>query len=470
MRLAFGALVALVAVLAVIAVFVRLERTGRSHIPAAICLGILLFESILLPSQGEVPNGLFRFGAAGQDIRLTAVPVILAVIARMWARGFPTRFSMTGLLWTAYLTWYGMGAVIGDVRGHPSEVIVFEFRSVIFITAGYLLFAGTPIGAFMARRAVGVWVAIVTVGVAIMSMLTLFSIYTDVSLGVQRFPSFGAYGPSGRSVVAAMGVVLVLTEACRPRPRSWILVCSILLMISPIVGIQRSSMIQAAVSFVLLGIVAFGPTWRRRASVTPTVSGLVVLGLVGLGVFAVVLPPALTGEPSILVSSLDRAFTGEGQTASVGARERLWSETRDLIEEHPVFGWGLGQRSELTRPFPLEPLEVSSHNILLDVWIRAGIVGLFLFLLALGASVLDATRAWRMNPDALTGAFAIGCAIALVGLASKGLVESIFENFRLALLFGMLLGGIASARASTPDPGDEREAWQELDPAGARVG
>ena len=356
------------------------------------------------------------------------------------------------------------------MRGHPSEVIVFEFRSVIFITAGYLLFAGTPIGAFMARRAVGVWVAIVTVGVAIMSMLTLFSIYTDVSLGVQRFPSFGAYGPSGRSVVAAMGVVLVLTEACRPRPRSWILVCSILLMISPIVGIQRSSMIQAAVSFVLLGIVAFGPTWRRRASVTPTVSGLVVLGLVGLGVFAVVLPPALTGEPSILVSSLDRAFTGEGQTASVGARERLWSETRDLIEEHPVFGWGLGERSELTRPFPLEPLEVSSHNILLDVWIRAGIVGLFLFLLALGASVLDATRGVahesrrphrhvrdRLRDRTRRPRQQGPRRVDLRELPTRAALRDAARRHRLR-------------RASTPDPGEEREAWQELDPAGARVG
>ena len=49
-----------------------------------------------------------------------------------------------------------------------------------------------------------------------------------------------------------------------------------------------------------------------------------MLGLVGLVVFAVVLPPALTGQPSILVASLDRAFTGEGQVESVDARERLW--------------------------------------------------------------------------------------------------------------------------------------------------
>ena len=178
MRLAFGALVALVVVLAVIAAFVRLERTGRSHVPAAICLGLLLFEAVVLPSQAEVPNGLFRFGAAGQDIRITAVPVILAVIARLRARGFPTRFSTTGLLWTSYLAWYAMGAVIGHISGNPTEVIIFEFRSVIFITAGYLLFAGTPIGAFMARRPVGVWVAVVTPAIAVMSMLTLFSVYT----------------------------------------------------------------------------------------------------------------------------------------------------------------------------------------------------------------------------------------------------------------------------------------------------
>jgi O-antigen ligase len=465
---AIGALLGLAAIVLVVAAFVELERRNLSHVPAAIALGFLVFESVLLPAQAQVPSGLFRFGAAGQDIRITVLPAILAVVARVWVRGFPRRVSTTGLLWTAYLTWYGLGAVIGHVRGHPNDVIIFEFRSVIMIAAGYLLFAGTPIHAFMGRRAVGAWTAVLAVAIAIVSTTTLFDLYTELSLGVQRFPGFGSYGPSGRSVVAAMAVVLVVTEGCRSRPRSWILTCGVLLLVSPIVGVQRASMVQAAVSFVLLGIVVFGSTWRARAEVTPTVSGLVVLGLVGLVIFVIVLPPAVTGEPSAVVANLDRAFSGEGQQGSVDARQRLWSETRDLIEEHPVFGWGLGQRSELTRPFPLEPVEVSSHNILLDVMIRTGVIGLVLFALAVGASLLDALRAWRTSPDVMAGAFGVACAIALVGLIAKGLVESIFENFRLALLFGMLVGGIAAAARSTP-PGDARVYDDDPERTGVQV-
>ena len=470
MRLVLGALFGLAAIVAILAWFVRLERTGRSHVPAAIALGFLTFESVLLPSHGEVPNGLFRFPAAGQDVRMGAVVVVLAILARGWARGLPRRISSTGLLWAAYLTWYGTGFVIGTVRGHPSEIVMFEFRSVVFVAAGYLLMAGTPIGAFIARRPVGVWVAVLTAAVAIVSFTTLFDLYTDANLGFQRFPSLGAYGPSGRSVVAAISVVLIVTEACRPRPRTWVLACSGLLLISPIVGTQRASMVHAALSLVVLVLVAGGNTWRRRASVTPTTSGLVLFGFVGLLVLAVVLPPAFTDEPSIIVSSLDQAFTGEGQTASVGARERLWSETRNLIEEQPVLGWGLGKRAPLTRPFPLEPLEVSSHNIVLDVWIRAGIVGVILFLVAIFASLRDAVHTWRRHPDPVIAAFAIGCAIALVGLFGKGMVESIFENFRLALLFGLLIGGIAAARASSEVEEKRVEVREQLDRAHARAG
>ena len=130
-----------------------------------------------------------------------------------------------------------------------------------------------------------------TATVGVFAMLTLFKVFTDVSLGIQRFPALGNYGPSGRSVITAIAIVLMVTESCRTRPRAWIVVRSVLLLLSPIVGIQRASLVQAAVCLVGLGVVVFGRTWRRRARLTPTVSGLVVLGLVGLVVFAVVLPP-----------------------------------------------------------------------------------------------------------------------------------------------------------------------------------
>jgi hypothetical protein len=470
MPLALGAPLGFVATILVLAWFVRLERQGSGHVPAAIALGLLVVESVLLPSHGEVPTGLFRFPALGQDIRLVGAVMILAVIARAWVRGLPHHFSMTGMLWAAYLVWYGTGYLIGTVQGHPSNVVMFEFRSVVFIGASYLLMAGTPLGAFLARRPVGVWTIAVAAGVAVVAFTTLFDLYVDVSFGVQRFPSLGAYGPSGRSVITAIACVLIVTEACRPRPRTWVLVCSGLLLISPVVGMQRASMVNAAVVIVLLGLLVAGSTWRRRASVTPTVSGLVVLGFVGVIVLVIAIPPALSGEPSILVSSLDQAFTGEGQTASADARQRLWSETRSLISEKPVLGWGLGKQSPLTRPFPRETLEVSAHNIGLDIMIRAGAIGMLLFLVALASSLNDAIRTWRRHPDPVIAGFAIACAIGLLGLIGKGMVESIFENFRLALLFGLLIGGIAAARTSRDIEEQRLEIRDQLERSHAPVG
>lgn len=472
MRSGLGALLALIVVfgaLGVVAVFVRWERTGRSHIPTAIVLGALTFESIVLPSPGTTPNGLFRVRAAGEDIRTVAVLALLAVIARAWVRGLPTRVTITGLLWGANVVWYGAAAVIGNVRGHDSNLVIFELQSLIYIAIGYLLFAGTPVRAFMAERAVAWWTAVLTAAVGVFAMLTLFKVFTDVSLGIQRFPGLGNYGAAGRSVVTAIAIIVIVTESCRARPRAWVVVCSVLLLLSPVVGIQRASLVQAAVCLVGLGVVVFGRTWRSRARLTPTVSGLVVLGLIGLVVFAVVLPPALTGKPSILVASLDRAFTGEGQLESVDARERLWSESRNLIEEHPLVGWGLGKRAELARPFPKEPLEVSSHNILLDLWIRVGAVGVALFLLAIASSLFDAARAWRSHPDPVVAAFAMGCAIGLIGVVAKGFVEPLFDNFRLAMLLGMLLGGIASAAHATDDEERRRDSLRRDDLVVARI-
>jgi O-antigen ligase len=304
---------------------------------------------------------------------------------------------------------------------------------------------------------------VLTALVGVVAFTTLFDVFTDLSLGVQSFPALGSYGPSGRSVVTAISVVVILTEACRTRPRMWVIVCGLLLLISPVVGIQRASLVQAVLCVGGLAIVVFGRTWRRRAQLTPTVSGLVVLGIVGVAVAVLVIPPAITGEQSILIRSLEHAFTGEGQVASADARKLLWSESRDLIEEHPVAGWGLGKRAALARPFPLQPLEMSSHNVILDLWIRAGLVGVLLFVAGILLSLRDATRTWRRHPDPVVGAFAVGCGIGLIGLLGKGFVEPMFDNFRLAMLLGMLLGGIVAATSSADEPEtvaapDERRA------------
>jgi hypothetical protein len=44
--------------------------------------------------------------------------------------------------------------------------------------------------------------------------------------------------------------------------------------------------------------------------------------------------------------------------------------------------------------------------------------------------------------------FALACTALVLGLVAKGLVESIFEKYRLAILVGLLLGMMHSAALS----------------------
>ena len=56
------------------------------------------------------------------------------------------------------------------------------------------------------------------------------------------------------------------------------------------------------------------------------------------------------------------------------------------------------------------------------------------------ASVRDGIRAALSESDGRVAAIAIACVAAFIGLITKGMFESIFEKYRLALLLGALAG------------------------------
>jgi O-antigen ligase len=163
----------------------------------------------------------------------------------------------------------------------------------------------------------------------------------------------------------------------------------------------------------------------------------------------VIFVPSETSEDTpLLLENLDQTFFGDAQLQSADSRLRLGANARDLIGEQPVIGWGFGKQVVLERPFGFDPVNVPAHNIVYDIGIRSGLLGIGLAAVALLASLADALRIWRGHDDPVIAAFAMACAAALIGLLAKGLVESILENFRLAATLGMLLGCIAAARRS----------------------
>jgi len=90
---------------------------------------------------------------------------------------------------------------------------------------------------------------------------------------------------------------------------------------------------------------------------------------------------------------------------------------------------------------------------------RTGVIGLLLFaipvLLALGTGV----RGWLGAGDRLVAAVALGCTAVALGLLAKGLVESIFEKYRLTIFLAILIGLAIGAGTGVARPdGDRRPA------------
>jgi hypothetical protein len=359
--------------------------------------------------------------------------------------------------------------------GQSFQVIAFESRSLLFLTGGYVLVAGCDVRRLLERDTVSRWLGVVAVVVAVVGPLTALKTFTDVNLGIQRFPDFGNYGASGRTIVAALAIVVFAIEACRPRPRPVLMGVAILLLLSPVAGPQRSAMLGSAVSGAVLFLTTWGRTWWRRTQVTGTQIALVLSALIAVVVLVFFVPSETSEDTPLLLENLDQTFFGGAQLQAADSRLRLGANARALIAEHPVIGWGFGKQVVLERPFGFDPVNVPAHNIVYDIGIRSGLFGIGLAAIALFASLADALRIWRGHDDAVIAAFAMGCAAALIGLVAKGLVESILENFRLAATLGMLLGGIAAARRSVDQTegavlDHERAGNQRSDEPLARIG
>ena len=93
-----------------------------------------------------------------------------------------------------------------------------------------------------------------------------------------------------------------------------------------------------------------------------------------------------------------------------------------------------------------------THNIGLDLLVRTGAVGFLLFIAALATSLFGALRTWYRSQEELIAALALGATAAVLGLFGKGMAESIFEKYRIALALGLFLGILLSAATAGKDP------------------
>jgi hypothetical protein len=83
---------------------------------------------------------------------------------------------------------------------------------------------------------------------------------------------------------------------------------------------------------------------------------------------------------------------------------------------------------------------------------RTGAVGLILFAIPVAIGLVLALRGWRGLADPRLAAVALGAGAAIGGLLAKGLVESIFEKYRLSIFLAVLFGVVVAMDRQLREP------------------
>lgn len=219
-------------------------------------------------------------------------------------------------------------------------------------------------------------------------------------------------------------------------------------------------------AFLLLG-----PTPRRlRAGGLPLLVIVVALvltysrgALVGLAIAIILIGIAVglrRAAPGLLLAAIIAvaalALAGAGLTTlregsgSVDLRRMIWSSTLAMIRDHPVFGVGLDQFYYQYAPRYVAPAAWGErftshpHDLILDFWVRLGIMGLAWVGWTFSTLGLTAARGWRAASGE-TRRLLFAATIAALAAAVHGLVDNFYFLIDLAFIWWLLLALVAIA-------------------------
>jgi O-antigen ligase len=439
---------------------VRTSRspTGPERI-VALLLALLVIDAGLYENPDAVPTGLFHLQAGSLSFRLFDVLIPLAIIARLVARPPVRRSPLQVSLWGAFLVWTALEGIEGLMAGNSKDFVSYEAKLIIYLGM-FALVAAVPARRWLESRALRGVIVMSSVFAAFLLIATEGHLVINANLPGVPLAEFGVLGTDAATIFATFGIITLAVGICSDRGRLGILVVALPLLAAPLVSGQRAALLGLLTSVVVL-VVAL-PFASRHIRVTGSEIGIVLAAAVGI-VTALLVINALSDSSSVslpLTHQIQETFSSRGKQLSGDDRINQWAQARALIARRPWFGWGLGKEYEYYSPGFYEFMNTElTHNIVLDLLLRTGVVGLLLFLIAAVTSIRDSIVAWLRELDGRVAALALGCAAAFTGLLVKGQFESIFEKYRLAVLMGGLIGmSVSFAAARLEATAAERKA------------
>ncbi len=185
----------------------------------------------------------------------------------------------------------------------------------------------------------------------------------------------------------------------------------------------------------------------------------VAVGLLAVAAVAVLLVAGGGRLASLLDASAGTTFF----------RVQLWQSSVAMVRDHPLLGVGLDNflyqyRSHYVLPTAWEEFNLSHpHNLVLDFWLRVGLLGVGLLVWQLVAFFRCGWRAYRRLPEGWNRLLVLGLLAGMVNFVAHGLVDNAFFLVDLAFVFVLMLALVQVPRPnfnqrSTPQPGGCRVA------------
>ena len=455
MLIALEGIVALGLAVAVIGLFVRWERQGKQQRLPLGLLGLLVIEATLYADQNSLPCGIFHPGSGTTQLRLPEIYITLALIARLIVRGRPKRIGLDAGLWLAFAAWIALSAAVGWQNQNSTSQILYEAKVIVYVVGGYALAAGVPVRRYLDSGGLYRLGALCVACASVLDLMTIGKVTVNTNIPFLPLQSFGGVGNETAAIYIAVGAMCFLVRLASGSVRVRHVLALVPLIAAVVLASERAVLFNmlTVIGVILLGI--FFGTRRgavRRFQVGSGQVILSVLAVIAVATVVVVVPAALNNRtPQIpLGSSFQQLFHSQGKQESAQDRLNLASAAESMIPQHPLIGWGLGVEFLYYETGVRKQQEVAyAHNLLLDLWLRTGIIGVVLFFAPFGLSIAEGVRVWRRHSDPETAALALALVGVLAGLLLTGFLEPLLDEYRLATLFGLSLGMLRATVTQT---------------------
>jgi O-antigen ligase len=283
------------------------------------------------------------------------------------------------------------------------------------------------------------WAALSAV---VLILLTAAKKTYAVNIPLLKLTDFGTLGTDAATIFVSIGVIAFLLELNKDRRNRLNLLCVVPLAVSPFLAYQRAVLLTLVAVVIVVVLVALGSHARQRLRIRS--------GEVAVAAPAITSQKSVTGPASSIISStLGQTLNSQQKQLSAQDRLNKWTVSLNDAKQQWLFGQGLGFEYSYFQAGVNQFITTDlTENIGLDLWLRTGVIGLALFLIALITALVNGFATWRLHPDPEVAVFALALFAVVIGMVAKGQVESIFENYRLATVFGLSLGMLRSAVTS----------------------